>query len=170
MIRIGRTVIHIHTGLRGFLIRAQADIGFSGKFAHGAGGLKVGGAAHFPPALAAVVVGMVDDESGFLHEGADPADAVVAVVGVLLQAVLDEEAFGGAGVHVDAEDILFCGGGPVTAFFSQGVAPVFLHAFEPFADDEGGGVALGVFVNGLMPVVAHQLMAALLLSHSKVHS
>src|SRR5688572_19209323 len=35
---------------------------------------------HFPPALAAVVVLVVDDKSGVTHHGPDPADAVIAVV------------------------------------------------------------------------------------------
>jgi hypothetical protein len=155
VIRIGGAVIGIYMGFGGFPIRAEADIGFAGELADGAGGAEVGGAAHFPPALAAMVVGVIDDEAGLFHEWADPAHAVVAIVRVLLEAVLDEETFGGAGVHVYAEDILLRGGGPVATFFGQGVAPVFLHAFEALANDEGGGVALGVFINGLMPVVAH---------------
>src|SRR6185295_20142435 len=54
----------------------------------------IGFAAHFPPALAAMVVLMVNGKPGPSEHRPDPADAVVAIIGMLLQAVAQEKPFG----------------------------------------------------------------------------
>lgn len=65
----------------------QAHVGVTRKRAWSAGGRGIGRTADLPPALAAVVVLVVDDKAGLFHQRSNPAQAVVAVVGVLLQSI-----------------------------------------------------------------------------------
>src|SRR5262245_18148745 len=73
-------------------VRSQSHVVFPAERRWGAWRCLVVGPPHFPPALAAVIVLVVDHEAGLLHHRSDPAHAVVTVVAVLHETVANEEA------------------------------------------------------------------------------
>ena len=100
------------------------------------------------------------DKAGAAEQGADPAQAVVAIVVVLLQGVADQEALGGALVHVDPVDgVAGCAVIP-GGFVFEGMAPVLDHARNALGQDQLGRVTLRVLRDGLVPVLADQRLAS----------
>jgi hypothetical protein len=86
--------------------------------------------------LAAVIVLVVDHESGALHQRPDPPHAVVAVIVVLLEAVANEEALGRAVVHINPKHARRARSVVGRPFFAERVPPVFGHAVKAFLQDE----------------------------------
>lgn len=70
-------------------------------------------------------------------------------------------------MHINAEDIFLGRRFPVAALLGEGVPPIFFHPLKALALNKSGGVALGVFINRLLPVTAHQVGTALLLEPGK---
>jgi hypothetical protein len=124
--------------------------------------LADGSRAHLPPALAAVVVLVVDHIAGLLQHRAGPAHAVVAVVAVVLQPVPEEETARRTVVKVDAEHVLAMRDvePEVRRLLQQRVPPVLEHAGNALVADEVARMPLAVVVDRLVPVLAHQRMAA----------
>lgn len=150
-------------GTGGCPVIVQAHVDVTGKRAWCAGGRGIRRTTNLPPALAAVVVLMAHHKTGLLHQRPDPAQAVVAVVRVALQAVADQEALGRTMVHVDAEDVVPPCHLPLASLLAQGVSPVFIHAIKALCRNQRGGMTLGVLMNRLVPVTAHQIVTALLM-------
>lgn len=123
--------------------------------------------ADLPPALAAVVVFVINNESGVFHHGTDPAHAVVAIVPVLHQSVLDEESLGRAFMHVDAEHFFSGVNGVSCRLVIQRVAPVGAHAGKALRKDQLPRMLLRVPGNAFFPILADQVVAALRLQPGK---
>src|ERR1035437_7637624 len=121
-----------------------------------------GGRAHFPPALALVTVFVVDDIAGLGHQRPGPAHAVVAIITVILQFVADQKPARGTVMKVDPKHILAVRDveTQVGRLLQECVSPVFQHAGNSPAPDQVARMALAVVVDGLVPVLEHELMAA----------
>ena len=118
--------------------------------------------AKLPPALALVVVLMIDTKAGPLDHRPNPGDAVVAVVFVLLKVVFDQKSLGWTIVHVASHHgralrhvIALFG-----RLFRQGMPPVFHHSFESLDLNQLCGMSLCVLGDGLGPIFLKKLLAA----------
>src|SRR5688572_488489 len=62
------------------------------------------GSPHFPPTLAEMIMLMVDHKPRVPHHRPDPPDAMIAVVGVVLEMVPQQEAFRGTIRNIDTKN------------------------------------------------------------------
>src|SRR5437762_2735258 len=83
-----------------FPVRTQTHVLLTAQLTNATRGARIVLLPHLPPALTAMVVLVVNDEAGVFHQRPDPADAVIAIVAVLHEAVADEEALRRAVVHI----------------------------------------------------------------------
>ena len=65
-------------------------------------------------------------------------------------------------MHVDAIHVVRGGHDVIRGLLLQRVMPVFLHPFDAFAHDELFGMLLRIATDGVIPVIPHQRVSALL--------
>ena len=77
----------------GFPIPPESNVIFFRQLSGCAGWRCVGIDSHFPPTLPAMIVLMIDREAGALQHWADPPNAVIAVIVILLELVAEQKTF-----------------------------------------------------------------------------
>jgi hypothetical protein len=130
----------------------QADVIFGGEFSGICRWGFVVVRSHLPPALAAVIVLVVNFETGPLQHRPNPTDTVIAIIRVLLQSIANQKAFGWTIMNIQTEDFVRCAAFVSGSLLPQRMGPIFLHSLDAFCAYQLTGMPLGIFMNGLVPI------------------
>src|SRR4051794_13249520 len=104
-----------------------------------------------------MIVLMIDRKATTLEHRPYPTDTMIAIVGVLLQMVAEEKAFGGTILNINAKDPVRRRSRVARTFMRQSVSPIFLHPLESLFEDQIAGVPLRIAVDGVVPIFAQKL-------------